>query len=362
MRTSLLQDPSFQRDVNYTSSFLKDPSALKNKTIMVTGATGLIGRLLVHTLATINRQNNAGITILALSRAKQRVEECFKEILTDGIVPVEVDLQQPIALNRQVDLVVHAAADTKSVDMVKDPVKVISSIYQATKNVMDFVRQNQVARVVYLSSMEVYGLTTQADGPITEDFPGRVNFNSVRSCYPEAKRLAEILVRASIQGSQQSAVILRLTQTFGSGVEFNDPRVFAEFTRLALQEQQIKLATAGETVRSYLAIRDAITAILTSLVLPVSDGEAEVFNVSNQDATVSILELAKEIAAKVPNTQITLPNEEATTKVSKGYAPTFQMTLSNQKLTKTGWTPSQDLGAMLDTLIATMTYQLENER
>ena len=60
--------------------------------------------------------------------------------------------------------------------------------------------------------------------------------------------------------------IVRLTQTFGTGVSYNDGRVFAEFARCVIEQRDIILKTKGETKRSYLYTADAVTAILTVLL------------------------------------------------------------------------------------------------
>lgn len=100
--------------------------------------------------------------------------------------------------------------------------------------------------------MEVYGVTNKDDGEITEDFCGKILLNSTRSSYSESKRLAELLVLS--YGIK--TITLRPTQIIGAGVNFNNFRVFAEFTRQALLNYKIVMKTEGKTVRSYIYSRD----------------------------------------------------------------------------------------------------------
>lgn len=359
VKNFLDEDVYFQKDTCEASDFLKDLTKIRNKKILITGGTGLIGRELVYTLAKMNVRRNANIKIILLSRNANKAKKLFKSILNNGLVIQEANLVDRLNYKgEKIDFLIHAAADTNSRDMVNHPIKVINSIYKVTKNILDYCIEANVKRLVYLSSMEVYGTTSLSDGIINEDFKGRVDFNSLRSSYPESKRLTELLVRSYSQKYKFESIILRPTQVFGPGVFFNDKRVFADFTSSALKNHSITLKTKGETIRSYIYIKDAITAILQSLLIDLGESYSDVYNVSNENATISIFEMAKKISEIVGQCEIVFQKNN----FNEGYAPTLQMKLSSQKLmNNSDWIPTVEIDEMLIRLVASMRLQYLKE-
>lgn len=345
----------FMEDVAIAARYLTKLDNIKGKTIVITGATGLIGRMLVYTLAKLNRDRNAGITIIAISRNFLKANSLFNLILKDNVYIYSRDITKRFEVEDigVIDIMVHAAADTNSKNMMNEPVKVINSIFSGTQNVLNFAVQHKVKKFIFLSSMEVYGTTTLQDGPITESFNGRLDLRSTRTSYPEAKRLAELLVYSYGEKCGFKSVVLRLTQTFGPGVNLNDGRVFAVFARQALQHENIVLKTKGETIRSYLYVRDAITALLHVMV---TNNIADTFNVSNEKVTISIYEMATIIADIVGN-GVKIVIEEQDSK-QNGFAPTLKMQLSSHKLMMTGWEPQIGVQEMFERLLASLVNQI----
>ena len=171
---------------------------------------------------------------------------------------------------------------------------------------------------------------------------------SVRSCYPEVKRLCENMCAGYVSQYGVPAKIIRLTQTFGEGVKYDDKRVFAEFARCAVEGRDIVLKTKGETRRNYLYTDDAAEAILTVLDKGVA-GEA--YNAANEDTYCSIREMAELVAGKCSGGKIKVRIEE-TDSTKLGYAPTLHMNLDTGKLQALGWHPTIGLEEMYNRLIA----------
>ena len=144
--------------------------------------------------------------------------------------------------------------------------------------------------------------------------------------------------------------VVRLTQTFGPGVQYNDGRVFAEFARCAIEGRNITLHTKGETKRSYLCTEDAVNAILTVL-LKGQDGEA--YNAANEDTYCSIYEMAKLVANECAGGKIKVVIEE-TDASTFGYAPTLHMNLDSKKIRHLGWEPKDGLLDMYSKMIDSM--------
>lgn len=353
----LSRDIYFLEDVQSSVNYLGDLSSFYGKTIGITGATGLIGRNLVYTFHYMNLIRKANIKVVLFVRNEKKALSLFRGF-SNNIEIIHCDLSEKIQYKKKIDYIIHTAADTRSIDMVEHPLEVIESIYNVTKNVLDLCVSTNVQRFIYLSSMEVYGNTSKNDGLISESFLGRININSIRSCYPEAKRLSEILVRAYSNKFKFKSIILRPTQTFGAGVSLDDKRVFAQFAVEALKSKKIILNTEGKTIRSYLYLSDLTDAILQVIQFS-ADKMTTVFNVSNENATLSIYDMAKTIASMVEGCEININNSQHG---NYGYAPTLQMKLSSKKLrSHTGWKPNVDFMTMVSRLIASLKFQLKGD-
>ncbi len=172
-----------------------------------------------------------------------------------------------------------------------------------------------------------------------------------RSCYPESKRLCEVLCASWQKEYGVPVRVLRLTQTFGPGVRYDDGRVFAEFARCVIEGRDIVLKTEGLTCRSYLYTADAVSAILTVL-LRGSDGEA--YNAANEETYCSIREMADLAARECAEGKIKVRIEADKDPSVFGYAPTLHMNLDTSKLRALGWHPSCGLAESYRRMIKSM--------
>lgn len=319
-------------------------SALQNKSVFISGATGLIGSTLVKAIVT----NAPSARIIAFVRDENKAKRVFQNY-GQNISFITGDIREPVAFDGHVDYVIHAASETSSKSFVEAPVNVIEIALSGTKNLLEFARQKNVEGFVYLSSMEVYG-TPHNDDKIFEDHGTDLDTMNVRTSYPESKRLCESLCTAYASQFKVPAKVVRLTQTFGPGVQYNDGRVFADFSRCFIENRDIVLHTKGETKRSYLYTLDAASAILTALV---KGKPAEAYNAANEDTYCSIYEMAQLVAQKIAQGKIQVKVEE--TDISNfGYAKTLHMNLDTTKLKELGWQARTDLYAMFIKTIQSM--------
>lgn len=332
---------------------------LRDKSILITGATGLIGRMLVFTLCTLNRERSLGLRTICVGRSEKRLQEYFGPLQDSGAVLVRADVansMEGIGGGNPVDFLLHAAADTSSHDMVFQPENIIYRAVRSMRNVLGFARDAKVSKLIFLSSLEVYGPTRKSDGIVTEQCPSRLDLFSPRSSYPEAKRVCEVL--ASIYGRQSGAAVynLRLAQTFGAGVSYDDRRVFADFTRHALEDGRIVMKTDGATVRSYLAVNDLVRCLIHLLGGTVASGT---YNVCNTEATMSIRDMAGAIAALVPGARVVI---DASGVESRGFAPQMYMRMSAERMRSTGWRPLVSAKEMFQQLVDGMREEREESR
>lgn len=323
---------------------------LGNKTIFVTGATGLLGSYFVKTLMAFNKTKNSNIKIIAQVRNIDKAKEIFASFVTDAnFFLYESDLLDKITLNENVDYIVHLACPTASSYFVSNPVETIDAILFGTKNVLEFANDKNVKGFVYSSSLEVYGVADKER--IKEADYGYIEQLNTRSSYSMGKRMAECLCFSYYKEYNVPVKIARLTQTFGPGVNYDDKRVFAEFARCVIEKKNIVLHTDGSTVRSYLYIKDAVSALLY-LLLFGENGEA--YNVANPNIAISIKDMAQLVCDLFPDANIKVEIDIPDNIESFGYNPTMIAVLDADKICKLGWKATTDLDEMFINLIESM--------
>lgn len=320
--------------------------------ILVTGATGLIGSQIVKALAYDNRINHKNRKMIALVRKEDKARKVYGALLEKGDIQLYIhDITDEILLNEKVDYVIHGASATSSRYFVEKPVETILTALRGTKNVLEFAKTQDLKKMVFLSSLEVYGTPLPSQEYVTEKDYGYIDPAQVRSSYSEGKRMAECLCISYEKEYQVPVTIARLSQTFGAGVSYDDGRVFAEFARCVIEKKNIVLHTPGRTVRSYCYTRDAILAIFCLLLR----GEAgEAYNVTNMDTAISIKDMAELVSSLSSdgstNVSIEIPEDVA----SFGYNPEMIIRLDSSKLSSLGWKPEVGLKEMFERLIQSM--------
>lgn len=304
-------------------------------TVLLTGATGLIGKSIVKRLT-----SSKDVTVVAVVRNIEKAVSLFGNE-KENLKYIVGDVLTLSSINKPIDYIIHGASQTSSKAFVNEPVETIMTAIQGTKNMLDIATQNSVKGFIYLSSMEVYG-NPAGDEKITEEHSTNINTMRTRSCYPESKRMCESLCASYFSEYGVPAMVLRLTQTFGPGVEYNDGRVFAEFARCAIEQKDIILHTKGMTKRNYLYTEDAVNAILTVLE---KGNPGEAYNVANEETYCSIYDMACIVAQKCAHGKIKVLVEEMDAE-KLGYAPVLSMNLDTSKLSALGWRPEVSLEDM----------------
>ena len=306
----------------------------KGMNIYITGATGLIGSSLVNELLTYDDVN----IVLQI-----RNEEKARKLFGDKVKYIVCDLLDTPRYEGKIDYIVHCANPTSSQFFVNNPVETINMAVNGTINILEFAKNKAVKGFVFLSTMEVYGFPERGH-KVKENEGGSFDSAVVRNCYPLSKQVCESLCVAYASEYGVPTRVIRLTQTFGPGIDYNDGRVFAEFARCAIEGRDIVLKTKGETERDYLYTLDAVSAILTVL-LKGKDGE--IYTAANEDTFCSIYQMAR-MVADMGGVNV-LVKEQDTSKM--GYANTLHMDLDTSKLKSLGWKPKYGLKEMYANLL-----------
>ena len=320
-----------------------DGSVFDGKTILITGATGLIGSSTVRFFSFI-KEHGVNVEIIAVARNREKVKSlCF----SDNVTWI-YDLPNH---NLKVDYVIHSAGPTDSSFFVEKPSETIIESINLYEELIKSVGKTMKS-FVYLSSMEVYGNCIE-DRLICEDEFFPFSPTLTRSSYPEVKRLLECLSVSLSREYHMPIKIARLCQTFGPGVSATDNRVFAQFARCVAGNSNIVLTSKGDTKRSYCSISDSILGILFVL-LNGKNGEA--YNISSNDSYCSILELAKMFAAD-KNLEVMVHEEE-----NPRYLRTIKYGLDISKAKAIGFSPITTLKENISLFIDYYRALLDEEK
>lgn len=336
-----------EQDFEEVISVFPEINMLKGSTIFVTGATGFLGSLLVKALDYYNKKLFLQLNILALIRNQEKADDILKGC---NVRFLKGDLCNLPPIDIPVDYIFHCAAVTKSKEMIESPVEVIAGIVNGTQNILKLAYDKQITSMVYLSSMEVYGLTDASFKVTKERDLGYIDIQNVRSCYPLGKRIAENLCYSYYKEYHTPVKIARLAQTFGAGILNDETRVFSQFARSVIRKNNIVLHTDGSSTGNYCYTADAILALFI-LLLKGQDGE--IYNVANEDTCMTIRQMAELVADKIADKNISVIYD-ASVADQYGYAVPVNMKLSSEKLRELGWGPKYNMEQMYQRMIAYM--------
>ena len=323
-----------KEDIQLFASRFALATELKGKTIAVTGSTGLLGACMVRCLLALKAQRGVNLHIVAVARNMEKAVRLFGEECEElSYYQYDFSATEPFQPKRRVDYLFHFAAPTASKDFIEKPVETMNTVYMGMQNILNYAEQAKLESLVLASTLEVYGTITDDSTPLTEDKQGYLNPMATRSSYPLAKRAAEGLCHNYAVEKQVKVKVARLAQTFGAGVSKQDNRVFAQFARSVIHNEDIILHTTGELSRCYCYTTDAISAMLY-ILLKGEDGTA--YNVANEATYISIRQMA-ELVAKTFNpdhVHVVIEMQEGL-----GYSPTTKLRLDTQRIQSLGWTP-----------------------
>ncbi len=323
----------FEEDIkNIINDF--DMSVFDGKTILVTGATGLIGKLCVKSL--LNSGYNT--QVIALVRDEEKAKNIFGE--SKRLTYLVQDINQRINTTRRVDYIIHAASTTSSKDFVEKPVETIYTAINGSRNVLEFAKNKRLEGMVYLSSLEIYGVNEKEN--IKEEDYGYIDILNPRSSYSESKKMVETMCISYGTEYGIPVKIARLAQTFGAGVSISDNRVFAQFAKAIINKENIILHTKGETKRNYCYTTDAVRGIFTILTKGENNNA---YNVANENSYCSISEMAHLLENEYTKVEYKIDE------VNRGYNPTVKIALNTEKLNALGWEAKVNLKEMFDRLI-----------
>jgi len=307
---------------------------LKNKSILITGANGLICSYLIDLLIYTNEKNNTNISIYALSRSDKKLKERFKEYYhKEYFHPVIQDVCEKIELTENIDYIIHGASPATPKLYIQNPVDTMNANYLGILNVLRYASKHTNSKTIYISSSEIYGVVQDNNNKeLSEEEYKYIDILEVRSSYASSKRASETLCIAFKNQFNCNVCIVRPAHIYGPTMTNSDSRAVSDFLRNVTEDKDIIMKSDGSSVRSYCYVGDAITGILTIL----EKGESgEAYNISNSKEIISIKELANTIATYGNKKLIMdIPQDDLNKKINNNNK---EIKISSKKLEMLDW-------------------------
>lgn len=324
----------YQEDIENTASCVLPWDRLQDKSILISGATGMIGSFLVDVLMKKNIQNNLNCKIYVLGRNEEKAEKRFFNFWNDkNFQFVLHDINVPLVdfPDESVNYVLHLASNTHPLAYSKDPIGTITTNIIGLKNMLDFACVHGAERVAFASSNEIYGENRGDIEKFDEKYCGYIDCNTMRAGYPESKRCGEALCQAYISQEKLDIVIPRLTRSYGPTLLKSDTKAMSQFLHKAIAGEDIVLKSAGTQYYSYTYVADAVSGLLTVLLC----GEkGEAYNIADEKSDITLKDLAETIAGCVGKKVVfEIPDFVE----SAGYSTATKARLDGTKLKSLGW-------------------------
>lgn len=329
----------YQQEIQELTALPLPWEKLKNKTVAISGATGMIGSFLVDVLMTGNQIHGWNCKVCAISRREENARIRFAPYWdNENFQYVSCDINQELSLPHVLaDYVMHGASNTHPVAYATDPIGTILTNITGTAHLLDFAKTCNCKRFVFLSSVEIYGENNSDTLRFREEDCGYIDCNTMRAGYPESKRAGEALCQAYIHQKSMDAVILRLSRVYGPTMLSSDSKALAQFLKKGAARENIILKSQGNQYYSYAYAGDAVSAILWAMLLG-ENGQA--YNVADPSSDITLKELAALIAGYAGTKVIyEMPDEVETA----GYSRATKALLDGTKLKRLGWKPRESI-------------------
>lgn len=330
------ENPLFQEDIAYVAALDIPWEKLQDKSMLISGATGLLGSFLVDVIMKRNEDYGMNCKIYALGRNKDKAKERFTDFLDNKWLQfVQYDINEPLRDNdfAAIDYAVHLASNTHPVAYATDPIGTITTNIIGIKNMLDFCTKHRVSRIAFASSNEIYGENRGDVETFKEDYCGYINCNTMRAGYPESKRCGEALCQAYIKQAGLNIVIPRFTRSYGPTMLMNDTKAISQFIRKAVVGEDIVLKSKGNQYYSYTYVADAVSGFLT-ILLKGECGEA--YNIADAASDIRLKDLAA-ILAEIAHKKVIFELPDAVEKA--GYSKATKARLDGSKIKTLGWKP-----------------------
>ncbi len=320
------QHPLYKEDI-HTILSLADIDTLRGQSVLITGATGMVGTMLIDALIALG-----DVCITAVGRNKEKAAARLGNHFNNKFFTfLEHDVREPFSADIRADFIIPMASNTHPLAYSQYPVETMMINLKGAEHALNLAEKTG-ATVIYTSTNEVYG-NAMDNKSFTEDSNGYLNLSNSRACYNESKRSSEALCQSYAAEKGVKVKIVRLCRIFGPTMLMDDSKASSQFIRKAIDGEDIVLKSEGNQYFSYTYVADAVMGLLTVLL----KGEnAVAYNVSSEKTNIRLKDFAKTCAECCGKKVVfDLPSETE----SKGYSVATRSILANERIKGIGFTP-----------------------
>ncbi|HXM81122.1 MAG TPA: NAD-dependent epimerase/dehydratase family protein [Burkholderiales bacterium] len=311
----------------------------RDRPVLVTGATGLLGGWIVKALLELRAD------VVCLVRDWVPQSELVRRSMLERVKVARGDVRDQATLERvlnefEVDTVLHLAAQTIVGTANRNPVSTFETNIAGTWALLEACRRcTTVKQVVLASSDKAYG--DQTSLPYTEAMPlqGRHIYDASKSC-------ADLVAQSFAHVYGLPVVITRCGNFYGGG-DLNWNRIVPGTIRSVLRGKRPVIRSDGTFVRDYIYAEDAVGAylFLAEHLARKPELRGEAFNFSNE-TQVTVRDLVAKILGMMRSSLQPEILNQATNEIQHQY-------LSAEKARRMlGWRPLFTLDSGLERTIA----------
>ncbi len=323
-----------EEDLKRISQEAIDWEQMRGKKVLISGVNGLIASYVARMIFYLNDEKDMNISLYGIARNEEKTKKKWGDLIGRPDFHIFYqDVTQPLAADGMTfDYMLHAASQTGPQQFVNDPVGTAMGNLLGCYRMLEYAREHGVTKFLILSTREIYGKGEHDF--VTETQYGSMDPTSVRSCYPESKRMSENLCADYRQQYGLDCQIVRIAHTYGPGMLLGDGRVVGDFLHNVVEHENIVMNSDGSGTLALTYIGDVVAGIFHAL-LSFKDF---VYNVSNSEETVTVKQLAQLLCEQFSDYGISLvmniPKEQ-----SGGYLSYKLGFLDSRKAMDEGWKP-----------------------
>lgn len=346
---TLYDNKLYLEDIRHVGALGLPWEKLRDKSVMLSGATGLIGSFLIDTILEKNAADGLNCTVYALGRSEEKARARFCRFADDPrFVFLPYDVKKPFVRDDigAVAYVLHLASNTHPLQYATDPIGTITTNIIGLQNMLDFAAAHHAERFAFASSNEIYGENRGDVEFFDEKYCGYIDSNTMRAGYPESKRCGEALCQAYKAQKGLDVVIPRLTRSYGPTLQSSDTKAISQFIKKGVAGEDIVLKSAGTQYYSYQYVADSVAGLLWVLLCGES-GEA--YNIAEEHSDIMLKDLAA-IIAGINGKNVVFEVPDALE--ASGYSKATKARLDGHKLAALGWKPKYDIQSGIERTIA----------
>lgn len=330
----------YSEDINNVCKLSLPWDKLRGKSIMLSGATGLIGSFFVDVISEKNITDGLNCTVYALVRNEEKARARFSKFADDThLVFIPYDVKYPLVTDtpEKIDYILHLASNTHPMLYATDPIGTITTNIIGLQNLLEFAAARRCERFIFASSNEVYGENRGDAELFDEDYCGYINCNTLRAGYPESKRCGEALCQAYKSQKGLDVCVARLTRSYGPTMIMSDTKAVSQFIKKGVAGEDIVLKSEGTQYYSYTYTADAASGLLW-ILLAGESGEA--YNIADISGDITLKDLAS-IIAEMNGKKVVFELPDAVE--AAGYSRATKARLDGSKIRALGWKPMYNI-------------------